>query len=428
MTPPPLHSFGDLSLQFPHAITLSNGITCHIVNGGNDDMNRISIFLPGGIMMTTKVAVPIITAMMLVEGNNQLSAEQVAEKFDFYAARKSADAYNYWTEVTMTSLNNVFSHTMSLLFDCITQPSFPEDQLEALKRRYAGGIQAASQRVGYQSMVALKKLYYGEKHPLAQFPTPDEIMAVTRQDLIDFYQRHLTAQRCRVIVSGKVTDDVLKTIDDTIGHWQDIRQTPEDPKWEINPSTQMMQVVDMPAAVQSAVRHRANAICRNHPDYLPLRVLTTVLGGYFGSRLMMNLREDKGYTYGIYSSLLGLDHDGCIEIVCECATEHTWNAIKEIKKEMSRLRQELVPQHELDTVRQHMLSELAKTHDTPFNIASYVKSTILYGMYPEYHNDQLRVINEITAEQIRDLACRYLIDDNFRIVIAGNQSQLQQLQ
>ncbi len=426
-TPPALSQFGDLSLHIPEPITLESGIPCYIIKGGDDEMNRVNIYLNGGLMMEPKPAVSVLTALLLTEGNELLTTSEVAEKFDYYAARKSADSYDYWTEVSMTSLNENFGHTMRLLYDCITRPSFPEEELEVWKRRIAGNISVLRQRVKYVASVKMKELYYGSDTPLGRDVTPEDIMAVTRQDLVDFHKKYFTAARCKVVIAGKITDEVMATLNATIGQWKTAEAAPAQPEWVIHPSPVMHYVADKPGAMQSAVRLRITAVKRTHPDYLPLRVLVNVFGGYFGSRLMMNIREDKGYTYGIHAALLGIPNDGCIDMQCECATEHTWNVIKEVKNEMKRLREELIPEQELETVKQNMLSAMAKTHDTPYNIASYVASSILFGVYPEYHNDQLACVKSVTPALLRDLAVKYLQEDKMRVVITGDKTELERI-
>ena len=186
----------------------------------------------------------------------------------------------------------------------------------------------------------------------------------------------------------------------------------------------MLSIVDKPGAIQAAVSMAIQAIGRNHPDYLALRVLCTVLGGYFGSRLMSNIREDKGYTYGINAFLSGREQDGFVGVSTECDVHYTWQLIDEVKYEMQRLRDQLIPEAELALVRQYMLSDQVKTLDTPFSLASYVASTLLYGVYPEYFNRQIETILNITPQRLQQVAQAYLDLDRLRIVIAGDKSQL----
>ena len=163
---------------------------------------------------------------------------------------------------------------------------------------------------------------------------------------------------------------------------------------------------------------------RRHPDYIKLRLLATVLGGYFGSRLMANIREDKGYTYGINASLSGRSFDGYIGISTECDTQHCWNVIAETKKEMVRLCDEPIPEQELKVVKRHLLSDLVKTLDTPFNIAAYIGSMFCYGIYPTYFNDQVQEIIDANSSDLLDVAKHYLDMSKLRIVIACDKNSL----
>ena len=190
----------------------------------------------------------------------------------------------------------------------------------------------------------------------------------------------------------------------------------------------MLQIVDKPQAVQSAIYITLRAVPRRHPDYNRLRVLMMALGGYFGSRLNQNVREQKGYTYGIHAYLAGRRADAFMGINTECATQYTWPLINEVKKEMLRLHTELIPEVELNIVKQHIMSDLAKTFDTPFTMAEYVNSTLLIGTYPEYFNDQVATLEQVTAPELRELAQRYLRPERMRIVIAGDAQALNKKQ
>lgn len=424
---PRISTFDNLELAFPQQVKLNNGITCWIVDGGEDEMVRTYVYFGGGSMMESKPAQSLLTALMLLEGHQGSTASQVAEKFDYYGARKSADSYDFNTEVVLTSLNDNFEQTMQLLFNCIKNPLFPQEEFEVLKRRLIGNIQILDQRVKYIASSEMKRLYYGDNHPLGHKITVDDIISLTRDDLVSFHNTYYNPSNCKLIIAGRVTNEILQQVNNTIGSWHNDNCLCPTAQWHTNPSSEMLTIVDKPGAMQSGIRMRIQAISRKHPDYIPLRILIMAFGGYFGSRLMSNIREDKGYTYGINASLLGTHYDGCIDISTECATCHTINVINEVKAEMKLLRNTLIPEDELETVKQHMYSALAKTHDTPFNIAGYVSSTILFGVYPQYHNDHIKCLDAITPQQLRDIACKYLVEDKLRIVIAGDQSEIKKL-
>ena len=188
------------------------------------------------------------------------------------------------------------------------------------------------------------------------------------------------------------------------------------------PTIGALKVVDKPDAVQSAIAIAIPAVPRRHPHYFKLRVLITLLGGYFGSRLMTNIREEKGYTYGISAVLAGREHCSYIGISTECMTQYTWAVIDEIKVEMERLRNQLVTDEELNTVRQYMISDLVKTLDTPFSVASYVSSTITFGVYPSYYKDQVKAIEQVTPADLQEMARIYLREERMLIAVVGNES------
>ena len=280
-------------------------------------------------------------------------------------------------------------------------------------------------RTKYLAGVEMRRLYYGDGHPLVADVDPTRLVQLPLDDVKAFYRKFYHPAGCQLILSGKVSDQMLQLTDDAFSQWVTAQSSPEAERpLNITPSPQMLLVVDLPDAIQAAVAMTIRAVGRNHPDYLPLRVLCTVLGGYFGSRLMSNIREAKGYTYGISAFLSGREDDGYIGVNTECDVRYTWQVVDEVKREMQRLREELISPDELNLVRQFMLTDQVKTLDTPFSIASYVASTLLYGVYPEYYNRQIETILTITPEQLKQIAEKYLDLNQLRIVIAGDKAQL----
>jgi len=188
-----------------------------------------------------------------------------------------------------------------------------------------------------------------------------------------------------------------------------------------NPSDIHFKVVDKDDAMQSSVVFLQNSIMRNHPDYIKLRIVITALGGYFGSRLMKNIREEKGYTYSIGASLLCTKNLSYINISSECDTAYTAELIKEVKIEIEKLRAQEMDNEELSTLKNCMLSDLVKILDTPLSMAGLVTSHLFYSTGTDYFNKQREIIENITAKDIKEIAFKYLNIDNFYIVVAGNE-------
>lgn len=425
---PAIHNFTDLRLTCPTPVQLPNGMPMWVIGNGEDEVCRLTLIMGGGAMQEPKAMTAYITAANVLQGNRQQTPAEIAEALDYHGAWKASQTHDFCSILSISSLNEHLEKMVTLFMNCVTQPSFPADELAVTKQRLASNCATNRQQVKTLANDAMRQLYYGPHHPLARITTPECIESITRDDVMQFHAAHYNSSNCRVIVSGKVTDRELAIVERTVGAWNCPGAVDGEEEPPIEPQAQMLQIVDKPQAVQSAIYITLRAVPRRHPDYNRLRVLMMALGGYFGSRLNQNVREQKGYTYGIHAYLAGRRADAFMGINTECATQYTWPLIDEVKKEMLRLHTELIPEIELNIVKQHIMSDLAKTLDTPFTMAEYVNSTLLIGTYPEYFNDQVATLEQVTAPELRELAQRYLRPERMRIVIAGDAQALNKKQ
>ena len=423
-TPPPITDFKEIKLDVPAPITLSNGMKMWIAGNGEDEINKISLFITGGAFQESKPMQATTCSMAVFNGNKNMNYNQIAEAIDFYGAWRALQTYDNCTAFSLSSLNENFDKTLPILSDSLQFPTFPDNEFDLIKRQLSVNCATARERVKYIANKEIMRLYYGPNHPLATDPTPDHINALTQDDIKCFYNDNFKAQNCNIVFAGNITDRELQIVDHVLRQWKPNGLPSPILEPPAESSNEMLRVVHKEGAVQSAIVMMIKAIPRKHPDYFKLRVLNTVFGGYFGSRLMSNIREDKGYTYGINSSLSGRSFDGYIGISTECDTQYTWQVIQETKKEMQRLCEEPIPRHELDIVKRHMLSELVKTLDTPFNVAGYIGNMFCYGVYPEYFNEQVQEIINATSDQLLTIAQQYLDLAKLRVVIACDKNNL----
>ncbi len=424
---PAIQHFDEVKLTFPSPITLANGIKVWVIGNGEDEVNQLTVYVKGGIFHQASPAIADLVARLCTQGNQHMSASQIAETLDYCGAWRSGMAHEQCTTITMSSLNRNFEKTLNIVFNSIDNPSFPEEEFNLCCQRYASSIETSRKKVKTLAIEETKRLYYGSRHPLAQIIEPTHVLKLTPTQLQAFHSVHFNTSNCHMMIAGKVGDKQLKLIDDTFGSWHKAGEPTLPAKPAIKPSPLMLSLVHLDGAIQSAISITIPAVGRLHPHYLKLRLLVTAFGGYFGSRLNANIREDKGYTYGIAARLLGRDDEAHISISTECATQYTGLIIEEIKKEMLNLQQEPMSLEELNMVKQYMLSEQMKIFDSPFHIASYVHSTFLYGIYPDYFNRQLNVIKNTTAQELQHLATLYLRPQLMRIVVAGNQEKIEKL-
>ena len=395
-----------------------------VVGNGEDEINKLNIFLTGGTFQESCPMQATACSMAVFNGNKYMNYAQIAEAIDFYGAWRALQVYDNCTAFALSSLNENFDKTLPIFIDSLRFPVFPDNEFELNKRQLAVNCATAREKVKYIANKEITRLYYGDNHPLAVDPTPEHINSLTHDHMRSFHSHYYKAQNCNLVLAGHITDKEIATVEDIMTQWlPDGKPTPQiEP--DASPSDQMLKVVNKDGAVQAAIVMMLKTVPRQHPDYFKLRILTTVLGGYFGSRLMTNIREDKGYTYGISASLSGRSFDGYVGISTECDTKHCWNVINETKREITRLCEEQIPDAELQTVKRHMLSELVRTLDTPFNIASYIGNMFCYGTYPTYFNEQVQAIISTTSNELLDVAQRYLDTSKLRIVIACDQNEL----
>lgn len=423
-TPPPYSELVGIKLDIASPITLSNGMNMWIAGDGEDEINRLSIYITGGAFHESRVMQATSCSLAVFNGNKNMNYSQIGEAIDFYGAWRAALVHDNCTGFSLSSLNENFDNTLPIFIDCLRFPTFPDTEFQLIKKQLSANCAIIRERVKYLANVELMKLYYGIDHPLAIDPKVEDIESLTQEDIKSFHQTYYKAQNCNVVLAGNISDREIGIVENVFDNWKPSGAPTEILRPVPVPSDEMLKVVHKEGAVQAAIAMAIKAIPRKHPDYFKLRILVTALGGYFGSRLMANIREDKGYTYGINASLSGRDFDGYINISTECDTKFTWKVIEEVKKEMIRLIDKPIPDDELKIVKRYMISDLAKTLDTPFNIASYIGNMFCYGTYPTYFNEHVKEIINVTSHELHVIAAKYLDPEMLRIVIACDRNKL----
>lgn len=225
-----------------------------------------------------------------------------------------------------------------------------------------------------------------------------------------------------MLISGKVNDDALKTIEQHLGNDAWNKRTANEKNYTPQPCNGTAMFNDVKDdAVQSAIRMGKRFINKLHPDYPAVKTVNLVLGEYFGSRLMSNLREDKGYCYGVHSTIASFLHDGYLCISSEVGAHVTNESLREIKFELNRLQEDLVPNPELDAARNYRLGTLLGDLDGPFNSAELLKGLLLFGLDETYLQRYVHTIQTITPQDIRDKAQQYFSADAMTTAVAGSR-------
>ncbi len=421
---PAVTQFPDITLEVPMSEKLSNGVELKVVNYGETDVCQIDVYVGGGYFEQPKRFLTYFESVLLSCGSSCYTAEEVAEQLDFYGASMATAVADHNIKVSLKTTNKNLPMVLPVFYDCITTPKYLQKELDKRRDKYVADNAVSFERVSLIAASKITEMLYGKNHPLTIEPNASLSHDITVDDLRNFHSECFAPGNCTLVVSGKVNDEELCQIKQCFEKWEP-KAYKGKTGWYVNPQEIKTEIVQKDGAIQTAVAVAIDAVSREHDDYIPLRILVTALGGYFGSRLMMNIREDKGYTYGISAYLSGRGESGYIGISTECGAQYTMSVLDEIKKEMARLREELIPADELEVVRSHMLSSLVKYLDNAFSIAEYVELVLCNGVYPEYFNEQVVKIKNITPEKLRDMARKYLLEEKMRIVLAGDESKMQ---
>jgi len=399
---------------------LSNSLPVHFVNAGTQDVVKIDFVFEAGTWFQPANLVASLCNSMLEEGSTNFTAAEIAEKFDFYGAYVQLTVDQNQGFVNVVSLGKYLPEILEVMEDMIKRSVFPEHELEVLIAKNKQKWLLENEKVRTLCQKKFTQVMFGDAHPYAINNKLEDFEHITREDLIQFYRSFYHSGNCHIIAAGKIDESVLQMLDDRFGgaDWQ--KKTVEIPEYEINSSAEKIHHVEKANGIQSAIRVGKFWVPKTHPDYHALSILITILGGYFGSRLMANIREEKGYTYGIGSFVLTLKKASYLVISTEVGNEYIEPTLKEIAVEMRRLQTEPVSENELETVKSYLLGEFLRDFDGPFALAGSFKAINDFELDYTFYDDALKVLRNITSAELMQLAQQYLNPEDCYTVVAGN--------
>lgn len=414
---PPITVPDKISICQPESSVLSNGVPLHILDCSEQEVARVSFVFRAGTAMQNVPFSASSTANLLAEGTTKFTAMQVAEQLDFYGSFYEVSLDRDYVVITFVSLLKFFPQTLKVAREILLAPVFDENEISIYSNKRKQRLAVERSKAGFQARELFSQAIFGMDHPYGESFPESRYDDLSRKQLVEFYCRRYTSENCFVVCSGRLD----KSAQTAIASLASDIPSGGDKTLPSFPATQSIrsQYKKYDGAVQSAIRIGKVFFTRNHPDFIPMQVVTTILGGYFGSRLVRNLREEHGYTYGIYSAMANLEHAGYMAIATEVGTEATEDAISQIFAEMERLRSDLVEKPELEMVKNIMTGEVMRVLDGPFGIADVAIENIQNNNGNDYLDRFLETVTTITREQVRDTAEKYLDTADFTTVIVG---------
>ena len=396
--------------------TTQGGVKIYTLNSDDFEVVRFTFIFRAGTSMQHKPFTASATVNMLSEGSHTMTGQEIAERLDFYGSNYDATIDRDYTYISFVSLSKFFNETADVAREIILHPAFNDKELGIYCSKRKQGLSIERKKIDVQSREIFGKALFGDHHPYGISSPEREYDNITRQDLVALYNELYTAKNCFVVCSGRVTYDVLHTIEEIVD------ALPEGEGREVEfPETRTTPRVikDDESSLLSSIRIGRLLFPRRHPDFVGMQVVATALGGYFGSRLMQNLREEHGYTYGVMAAMVNFEREGYLAIATQVAREHRDDALREIYFEIERLRNELISEDELQMVKNMMIGEILRILDGPFGIADVTIENIMCGYDNHATEQSVETILAITPAEIQQLAQKYLKTEDLVEVVVG---------
>jgi len=422
-TPPETHPLGRLLMPSAETTTLDNGMTMVSYSGGDSEVNRIVIATSGGIAEEPVAGMTVLGASLQIDGTGSRSASDIADILDFNGSWHGTEAQHHASVLKFYSLNSRMDEILPVITDIVSNPVFPDHETAVAREKAARNAALNAEKVSYLAQALSNRMVMGDECPLSRTPQPDTLRQITPDRLRDNYINCFNPKMMTVYLTGRITAELKDQIAFAFGNMKakgpGIKPVDIQPKPPKAPHTEYLTRKN---SLQSAIVAAIPTIGRDNPDYNMLRIAIVLLGGYFGSRLMTNIRESKGYTYGIGASLSGFRHNGIASVYTECDNRYTTAVIDEIRSEIIKLQDpSSYTTDEMNRARNFMLSELASELDTPFSIMDYRQSIDFIGLPSDYFSQRQDAIENMTPEKLAHIASRYISPDNLYIAIAGER-------
>ncbi|MGK0387872.1 MAG: zinc protease [Maribacter sp.] len=415
---PPIQSIKEVTLPEHTVRDYPNGMRLIIVSAGAQPVFKLETIFDAGRYYENKKMVSGAVLRLLREGAKGYSSEKIAETIDFYGATLSAPTNLDFSGITLYGLNQHFEALLPLYRAVMTEPTFPQGELDdyILERKQQLQVDLSKNDVISYRMVT--EAVFGKEHPYGYNSTKELYNTIDIEDVKQHFKEHYVAGNCTVVISGKIEPWMIERLEKDFFPAIPLGKT-QAKSFPVHSEPNQHQYISKPNSVQTAIRMGQVLFDRNHPDYYGLYFLNIILGEYFSSRLMMNIREDKGYTYHIYSMLDIMKEEGMFLISTEIANEYAQDTLKEIYIEFERLQNELIPDDELEMARNYTLGTMLTALDGPFNSSEIIKGLFLNGIDATHFDQLIETIQNISKEELMLLAKKYLNKEDMYTVLVG---------
>lgn len=412
-------------LPKPQEATLRNGMRIALLEDHKVPTFSLQLLVSGGGLAdpADKRGLAMATASLLREGTKHRSSREIAEQLATLGSGLGAGASPSSGEssVSITGLSENIDATLALAADVVRNPAFPAAEVGKFKARYLSQLVHQRSLPGFMAQEQFMRAVYGD-HPGSYIVPPESVLkGLTSADLAGYHTARYQPNNITVIAYGDLTlKDLVTKLERVFGDWAKAEVRPVTLPALAPPAKPRVLLVDRPGSVQTSLWLGGLGIQRNDPDYFAVLVMNHILGGGPASRLFINLREDKGYTYGVYSSFTGSTFPGVMVATTDVRTAVTEGAMHELTAEINRIISEPVPALELTNARRAIIGRFALSLDSPQALVANLATQKIYSLSADYWDTYPQRVEAITSADIQRVAKKYYDAARLQIVAVGD--------
>jgi len=415
---PAIHEIGDLPIPTWETTILDNGTKLLEINLGTQDLIGLEILHFASRKEEDKKGVSRATARLLREGTFTYDSATISEHVDYHGASLATGANLDFCFLKMLSLSKYFDKLIPIVKSVRYEPSFPQEELDRYVSNNLQKLAMDEAKVELRSYKAITEAIYGPDHIYGYNSDKEIFNSLTRKDLLNHFENYYGSDNSIIILTGNVTPEIKASTIEAFGtNMKSVKLKPYKKSETDYVGKRITQKAQDKS--QTGLKIGLKLWNRNHPDFASMFVVNTVLGGYFGSRLMSTIREQKGFTYSIYSGLDMMMHDGYFFITTEVATEYVEETIKTAYAEIEKLKNELLSEEELSMIKNYLRGNFLNMVDGPFKVSGMVKLLEVHDLPRDFFTNLSQYVKEVTAEDIRWYANKYLDKDKMIEVLVG---------
>lgn len=418
---PPSRKVEHVNIPNAEKTLLDNQIPLYTIRAGEQPVMRLELIFNAGSRFDTMAGESLFISKMLTGGTKKHNSTEISEFFDQFGAFLEINQSFERLAITIHGMTKHLPALLPMLQELISESIIPENEFLVQKNIVAQSLKVNLEKTAFVASQIFREQIFGANHPYGKSLNQTAIENINREAVLDFYEKQIKGKLFTVFLSGDFGENEINALNENFGKLS--IEIPEnyDEAFPESPAIGKNLIIERPENLQSSIRLGRKLFNRSHPDFFKFIVTNTIFGGYFGSRLMKNIREDKGFTYGISSSLIPQRESGYLIVGTDVKKEFTQQTLDEIIKEIKILQTETISENELETAKNYMIGSFIGSLNTPFEVADRQKVVILEDLPNDFYKNYIQKINAISADDVMEIANKYFSPKELCEVVVGGK-------